>query len=83
MMDWRFFAGGAAMMATGIIIAVIFGAYLTSGPLEEFNRNRAIAQFGGIIGGIGFLILLVSFGFSRRKRGTSGKGLPAKPDEPS
>lgn len=81
-MDWRFFAGGGAMMATGIIMAIIFGAYLTSGPLEELNQNRAIAQFGGIIGGIGFLLLLVSFGFSRRKRGSSAKGMP-KTNEPS
>lgn len=82
-MDWRFFAGGAAMMATGIAIALIFGVYLASGPLEQFNQNRAIAQFGGIIGGIGFLLLLVSFGFSRKKKGSPDKGAPAKTDKPS
>jgi hypothetical protein len=82
-MDWRFFGGGVAIMATGIIISIIFGAYLTTGPLEDLNRNRSIAQLGGIIGGIGFLILLVSFGFSRRKKGASGKGVPVKPDESS
>ena len=82
-MDWRFFAGGVALIAAGITIAVIFGAYMTSGPLEELNQNRGIAQFGGIIAGIGFLILLASFGFSRRRRGTSGRDIRKKPDEPS
>lgn len=78
-MDWRFFASGAVLIATGIAIAVIFGAFLASGPIEQFNQNRAIAQFGAIVGGIGFLLLLVSFGFSRRKKGSSGKDVPAKP----
>lgn len=82
-MEWRFFAGGAALIAAGIAIAVIFGAYMTSGPLGELNQNRAIAQFGGIIAGIGFLILLASFGLSRRKKGSYGKDMRKKPDKPS
>lgn len=81
-MDWRFFAGGAAMIAVGIAIGLIFGVYLASGPLEQFNQNRAIAQFGAIIGGIGFLLLLVSFGFSRKKKGSSDKSMTAT-DKPS
>ncbi|MEM2761060.1 MAG: hypothetical protein QXU32_13305 [Nitrososphaerales archaeon] len=80
-MDWRFFVSGVGMMATGIVVAVVFGALLTSGPLDEFNQNRAIAQIGGIIIGIGFLITLVSFGFSRRKKGGVGKDMPAKTDD--
>ena len=81
-MDLRFFAGGAALIAAGITVAVIFGAYMTSGPLEELNQNRAIAQLGGIIAGIGFLILLASFGFSRKIRGSSGRDMRKKPDGP-
>ena len=82
-MDLRFFAGGATLIAAGITVAVIFGAYITSGPLEELNQNRAIAQLGGIIAGIGFLILLASFGFSRKRRGSSGRDMRKKPDGPS
>ena len=82
-MDLRFFAGGAALIAAGITVAVIFGAYMTSGPLEELNQNRAIAQLGGIIAGIGFLILLASFGFSRKRRGSSGRDMRKKPNGPS
>lgn len=82
-MDLRFLAGGAVLIAAGVSIAVIFGAYMTSGPLEELNQNRGIAQFGGIIAGIGFLILLASFGFSRRRRGSYGRDMRKKPDEPS
>ncbi len=82
-MDWRFFAGGLTMMGTGIIIAIIFGEYLTSGPLEDLNQNRGVAQFGGIISGIGFLLMLASFGFNRRRRGKSYKDTLTKPEEPS
>ncbi len=82
-MDWRFFGGGVALMATGISISLIFGAYVTTGPLEDLNRNSSIAQVGGITAGIGFLLMLVSFGFSRRKKGSSGKSIPTKPDAPS
>ena len=82
-MDWRFLAGGGAILSTGIIIAAIFGALVTSGPLEELNQNRGIAQFGGLISGIGFILMLVSFGFNRRRKTKPGKGMPTKPDEPS
>lgn len=82
-MDWRFFGGGAAMMAVGIVTALLFGMFSQTGPLEDIERNRGIAQMGGIVGAIGFLLLLVSFGFSRRKKsGGPGKGLSTKPDEP-
>lgn len=79
-MDWRFFAGGGAMMATGIITAIIFGAYITSGTLEELNQYHALVQLGGIIGSIGFLLLLVSFGLNRRRSSASGKDMLTKTD---
>jgi len=81
-MDWRFFASGIALIASGVTTAILFNAYVASGPLEEINQNRTIAQFGGIMGGIGILLLLVSFGFSRRKRRPDG-GMDRKPNESS
>jgi hypothetical protein len=82
-MDWRFFGSGIALIAAGIAIAIIFGALLTTGPIEEFNQNRGIAQLGGLVGAIGILLLLVSFGLSRRKKDAAGKAKPSGPDEPS
>ncbi len=68
-------------MTTGIITTIIFGAYITSGTLEELNHNRALVQFGGIISGIGFLLLLVSFGLYRRRSSASRKGMLTKTDD--
>jgi len=67
-MDWRFLAAGVAMIITGSVISILYGSILLAGPLEEFNPSRGIAQIGGIIGGIGVLLTLVSFGLRRRKR---------------
>ncbi len=67
-MDWRFLVGGVAMIITGSVISIVYGSMLIAGPLEEFNPSRGIAQIGGIIGGIGVLLTLVSFGLRRRKR---------------
>jgi len=73
-MDWRFLAGGVAMIITGSVISIFYGSILLAGPLEEFSPSRGIAQIGGIIGGIGVLLTLVSFGLRRSKR---------RPDEDS
>ncbi len=67
-MDWRFLAGGAAMIITGSVISIFYGSILLSAPLDELNPSRGIAQIGGIIGAIGVLLTLVSFGLRRKKR---------------
>ncbi|MGH9876498.1 MAG: hypothetical protein ACRD5H_02585 [Nitrososphaerales archaeon] len=69
-MDWRFLAAGVAMIIVGSVISIFYGSILLSGPLvpEGYNPSRGIAQIGGIIGGIGVLLTLVSFGLRRRKR---------------
>ena len=67
-MDWRFLAGGVAMIITGSVISIVYGSILLTGPLDELSPSRGIAQIGGIIGGIGVLLTLVSFGLRRKKR---------------
>lgn len=67
-MDWRFLVGGAAMIVLGSVISIVYGSMLLAGPLEELNPSRGIAQIGGIIGAIGVLLALVSFGLRRKKR---------------
>jgi hypothetical protein len=67
-MDWRFLVGGVAMIITGSVISIYYGSIVLAGPLDELNPSRGFAQIGGIIGAIGVLLALVSFGLRRRKR---------------
>ena len=70
-MDWRFTLIGAIMIGIGTAISLINLAAANTGPIEEFVQGRMYAQAGGILAGIGVLVLLVSFGLQRRRRGFS------------
>ena len=82
-MDWRFLVAGIAMIITGSVISIVYGAMLLHGPLEEFNPSRGIAQIGGIVGAIGVLLTLVSFGLRRKKRRPDEDATSGKQDESS
>jgi len=82
-MDWRFLAAGITMIITGSVVSIIYGNILLTGPLEEFNPSRGFVQIGGIIGGIGFILTLVSFGLRRKKRQPDEGAVSQKRDESS
>jgi len=82
-MDWRFLAAGIAMIITGFVVSIVYGNILVTGPLEQLNPSRGIVQIGGIIGGIGFILTLISFGLHRKKRRPDEGEASQKQDESS
>ena len=77
LVDKRILAGGLAMIIAGMIVAVTSGEPPTgqSGMTEEEiidllvaeDKNQAYQMLSGILVGIGFLLVLISFGARRRK----------------
>ncbi|KAF6247849.1 hypothetical protein C6990_04275 [Nitrosopumilus sp. b3] len=90
LVDKRILAGGIAMIIVGIILVVNISATMPagqSGMTEEEVIDLMIAQqenedyntLAGMLIGIGFLLVLISFG-ARRKRDTA-KRKEKKPAE--
>ena len=89
LVDKRILAGGLAMIIAGMVIAVTNGEPPTgqSEMTEEEvidlliaeDQNQAYQMLSGILVGIGFLLVLISFG-ARRKKG-SAKREEKKPAE--
>lgn len=77
LVDKRILAGGLAMIIIGIILAITIGESPTgqSGMTEEEiidlmvaeDENQAYQMLSGILVGIGFLLVMISFGARRKK----------------
>ena len=77
LVDKRILAGGIAMIIAGMVVAVTSGEPPTgeSGMTEEEiidlliaeDENQAYQMLSGILVGIGFLLVLISFGARRKK----------------
>jgi len=83
LVDKKMLIGGLAMVIVGIILTVIINASMPAGQTgmtEEEVIDLMIAQqetqdyntLSGILIGIGFLLVLISFG-TRRKKGSAKK----------
>lgn len=82
LLDKKIFAGGIIMIAVGMAIAVT----MNESPLGESgmtedeiidlmiaeDENQAYQMLSGILVGVGFLLVLISFG-ARRKKGSAKK----------
>ena len=89
LIDKRILSGGLAMITAGIILAVISGEPPTgqAGMTEEEvidllvaeDENQAYQMLSGILVGVGFLLILISFGARRKK--DSAKRKEKKPAE--
>lgn len=89
LLDKKIFAGGIVMIAVGMAIAVTMNESPLgeSGMTEEEiidlmiaeDENQAYQMLSGILVGVGFLLVLISFG-ARRKKG-SAKKTEKKPAE--
>ena len=88
LIDRRLLAGGIAMLAVGVSLSAYIGSLSpTAEPgiteeeaLELIERQREVQDMGtlaGIMAGIGMLLVIVSFGARRRKKGS--KDIRKKP----
>ncbi len=89
LVDKRILSGGLAMLIVGIALSVYLNAAIpvgTSGMTEEETldllirqqENQDLNNLSGILIGIGFLLVLISFG-ARRKRKDRVKKVEKKP----
>ena len=89
LVDKRILAGGLAMIIAGMVVAVTNGEPPAgeSGMTEEEiidlliaeDENQAYQMLSGILVGVGFLLVLISFGARRKK--DSAKRKEKKPAE--
>jgi len=89
LIDKKIFAGGVTMLVIGIILIININATIPvgqSGMTEEEiidlmasqQENKDMNTLAGILIGVGFLLVLISFG-ARRKRKDSPKKEEKKP----
>ncbi|HSB50985.1 MAG TPA: hypothetical protein VLC72_06640 [Nitrosopumilaceae archaeon] len=91
LVDKRILFGGIAILAVGIILSIYLNSVIpvgTTGMTEEEafdlivrqQENQDLSTLAGILIGIGFLLVLISFG-ARRKRKGGPKKIEKKPAE--
>lgn len=84
LVDKKIFAGGIAMLVVGIIIVININATMPvgqSGMTEEEiidlmtkqQENKDMNNLAGILIGIGFMLILISFGAKRRRKDSPKK----------
>jgi len=84
LVDKKIFAGGIAMLVVGVIIMININAAIPvgqSGMTEEEvidlmimqQENKDLNTLAGILIGIGFMLILISFGAKRRRKGSIKK----------
>jgi len=89
LVDKKILAAGLVMVAVGISITIYFDEIIpvgTTGMTEEETldllmlqqENQDMKTLSGILSGIGFLLVLISFGARRKKSGA--KKIEKKPD---
>jgi len=90
LVDKKILSLGLVMVAVGISITIYFDTIIpvgTTGMTEEETldllmlqqENQDMKTLSGIVSGIGFLLVLISFG-ARRKRKSGAKKVEKKPD---
>lgn len=91
-MDKRVFALGIAMLVGGFAVYGYLNENMPTGKAdmsdEETNAlheaevvNAGLSNIAGLVGGLGFFILLISIGLKRKKKGGEGKTVTQKPAE--
>ena len=90
LVDKKILAGGAAMIIVGIALSAILTDMtpvgregMTDEEIAEFliqeRENEDYTSLSGILVGVGFLLILISFG-ARRKRKGGAKKTEKKPE---
>ena len=84
LVDKKILVGGLAMIIVGIALSAILGEATPIGqggmsPVEELEilmaeqQNTDYKTLSGILIGVGFLLVLISFGARRKKKGGAKK----------
>jgi len=90
LIDKKILAGGIILLVVGFTLTAIFSemtpigqAGMTDDEIAEFlvneRENQDYTTLSGIIIGIGFLLILISFGARRKKKG-GAKRTEKKPE---
>jgi len=89
--DKKWFFGGLAMVAVGVIGSLYMDSILPTDVsdmtdeakfllAQEQRQVYDISTLFGILWGVGFLLVLISFGATRRKKDGGVKKLTKKPE---
>jgi xanthine/uracil permease len=84
LVDKKIFAGGIAMLVVGVIIVININATMPVGQsgmtdeevidlMTKQQENKDMNTLAGILIGIGFMLILISFGAKRRRKGSPEK----------
>jgi dolichol kinase len=84
LLDKKIFSGGIAMLVVGGIILIYLNSMVPAGQAgmteEEIldlmvkeQENKDMNTLAGILFGVGFLLVLISFGARRRSKGSPKK----------
>ncbi|GKS66460.1 hypothetical protein YTPLAS73_00070 [Nitrosarchaeum sp.] len=84
LVDKKIFAAGIAMVVVGIILVVNLNEALPVGQsgmseeevidlLTKQQENQDMTTLAGILIGVGFLLILISFGARRKNKGSPKK----------
>lgn len=90
LVDKKILGGGLAMMATGLVFLTYLSLTVPLGVagmteeevfdlVQRQQQNRDLSNLAGLLVGIGFLLILISFGARRKKGGA--KPIEIKPAE--
>ncbi len=80
LVDKKILSGGLAMLVVGITISLYLNSVVPSGTsgmseeetldlLTKQQENQDMSSLAGILIGIGFLLVLISFGARRKRKG--------------
>ena len=84
MVDKKILGGGLAMLVVGLTLLVIINSSIPAGQsgmseeeiidlLTKEQENKDMGTLANIITGIGFLLVLISFGARRKSKGAAKK----------
>ena len=84
LIDKKIFVGGITMLVVGIIIVININATMPVGQsgmtdeevidlMTKQQENKDMNNLAGILIGIGFLLILISFGAKRRRKDSPKK----------
>ena len=90
LVDKKILGGGLAMLCVGIILLIIINSSIPAGQsgmteeqiidlLTKEQENKDMNTLASILTGLGFLMVLISFG-ARRKNKESAKKTEKKPE---